>query len=41
MSNVTINQHYISQCILVNFSNDKEQVYECLVNSKKNCYSAV
>lgn len=35
MSEVTINQHYISKCILVNFSNKDEQVYECLVNSGK------
>lgn len=35
MSEVTINQHYISKCILANFSNKDEQVYECLVNSGK------
>jgi len=35
MSNITINQHYIPQCILANFCNSKAQIYECLVNREK------
>lgn len=35
MSDTTINQHYIPQFILKNFCNEKEQVYECLVNREK------
>lgn len=35
MSDLTINQHYISECILGNFSNKNNQVYECLVNKGK------
>lgn len=32
---IVVNQHYIPQCILANFSNDKGQVYEALVDKKK------
>ncbi|MCL6476989.1 MAG: DUF4238 domain-containing protein [Peptococcaceae bacterium] len=35
MGDITIKQHYIPQCILSNFSNNKKQVYECLINSNK------
>lgn len=34
MSNITINQHYIPQCVLRNFCNDNGQVFECLVERK-------
>lgn len=39
MNEQTIKQHYISRCILINFSNHKEQVYECLLG-KKSIYLA-
>jgi len=35
MSAITKKQHYIPQFILKKFCNDKEQVYECLLNEQK------
>jgi hypothetical protein len=35
MSNKTINQHYIPKCVLYNFSNKKQQLYECYLIKKK------
>lgn len=33
---VVINQHYIPQCVLANFANDRGQVYEALVNKNES-----
>lgn len=38
MEAIVKNQHYIPQCILNRFSNDKNQVYEVLVDTKKPPY---
>lgn len=35
MGEIVVNQHYIPQCVLNHFCNEKQQIFECLVNSKK------